>query len=117
APYDDRSAVTLSITAPEGASFDYTDRFILNMAQLVNDSIPEKLINLSVTAPGFSGSGSANTGFMRLRFVEPGERERSQKEIAEKLGQDARQFSEARAFVIQQPTIAVNRRGGLPIQY
>ncbi len=117
APYDDRSAVTLSITAPEGASYDYTDRFILNMAQLVNDSIPEKIINLSVTAPGFAGSGSANTGFMRLRFVEPGERERSQKEIAEKLGQDARRFSEARAFVIQQPTIAVNRRGGLPVQY
>jgi multidrug efflux pump subunit AcrB len=48
---------------------------------------------------------------------EPEERERSQKEIAEKLTKLTNQYSEAKISVMEQPTIAVNRRGGLPIQY
>jgi multidrug efflux pump len=117
APYDDRSSVNMQITAPEGASYEYTDNFILKLTNLINDSIPEKEINLTVTAPGFTGSGSSNTGFVRLRLSEPHERVRSQKNIADQMTKLTRGMSEARTFVIQQPTIAVNRRGGLPIQY
>lgn len=117
APYDDRSAVNLQITAPEGASFDYTDDFILKLTKMVEDSIPEKRINLTVTSPGFSGSGAANTGFLRIRFVEPGERELSQSQLADKLTRITKGYTEARSFVNQQPTISVNRRGGLPISY
>ncbi|MGZ5283197.1 MAG: efflux RND transporter permease subunit, partial [Bacteroidia bacterium] len=46
APYDDRSFVSAQITAPEGASFEYMDKFMLELTQLVNDSIPEKKVNL-----------------------------------------------------------------------
>ena len=117
APYDDRSSVNVSVTAPEGASYDYTDNFILKLTQLVEDSIPEKEINLTVTAPGFSGSGATNTGFMRIRLSEPGDRERSQQELADQMTKMTRGFSEAKTFVVQQPTISVGRRGGLPINY
>lgn len=117
APYDDRGAVNVNITAPEGASYEYTDRFILKLSDMVEDSIPEKRINLTVTSPGFSGSGAANTGFMRIRLSEPGDREISQAQIAEKLTKITRGYSEAKTFVIQQPTISVNRRGGLPISF
>ncbi len=117
APYDDRGAVNVSITAPEGASYEYTDDFILKLTEMVEDSIPEKRINLTVTSPGFTGSGASNTGFMRLRFTEPGEREASQAELAEKLTKITRGYSEAKTFVIQQPTISVSRRGGLPVNY
>lgn len=117
APYDDRSAVNIQVTAPEGASYDYTDDFILKLTRMVEDSIPEKRINLTVTSPGFSGSGAANTGFLRIRLAEPGERERSQSDIADKLTKITKGYTEARTFVNQQPTISVNRRGGLPISY
>ncbi|MGB4776263.1 MAG: efflux RND transporter permease subunit, partial [Daejeonella sp.] len=117
APYDDRGAVNVSITAPEGSSYEYTDNFVLKLSQMVDDSIPEKRINLTVTSPGFSGSGAANTGFMRIRFTEPGERKRSQSDLAEKLTKITKSYTEAKTFVIQQPTISVNRRGGLPINY
>lgn len=117
APYDDRSAINMQISAPEGASYEYTDNFILKLSQLVEDSIPEKRINLTVTAPGFAGSGAANTGFVRLRLVDPVARERSQAEITEKLTKLTKGFSEAKTTVLQQPTISVNRRGGLPINY
>src|SRR5574343_357894 len=74
APLDDRSALQMQVTAPEGASFEYTDYFILKLTKLLNDSIPEKKIGLTVTSPGFTGSGAANTGFVRLRISEPNER-------------------------------------------
>ena len=117
APYDDRASVNVNLTAPEGASYEYTDDFILKLTKMVEDSIPEKVINLTVTSPGFSGSGAANTGFMRIRLTEPGERERSQEEIAAKMTEITKGYTEARTFVTQQPTISVNRRGGLPISY
>ena len=117
APYEDRSLLRASVTAPEGSTFEYMDRFMLKMIQLVNDSVPEKSVNMVNTSPGFSGSGSANTGMMRIGLVPPENRERSQEEIAEALTRQTRGFTEARTFISQQPTISVSRRGGMPIQY
>lgn len=116
APYDDRSYVSLRATAPEGVSYDYMDRFMTELTMLINDSIPEKKVSLVITSPGF-GSSSTNSGMVRLGLVQPDERDRSQEEISSYLSRLTRQYSEARVAVSQQPTISVNRRGGLPIQY
>ncbi|HEY4652622.1 MAG TPA: efflux RND transporter permease subunit [Pontibacter sp.] len=116
APYDDRSMVRVMATGPEGASYDYMDRFMQELTQLVNDSVPEKAVNLVITSPGWGG-GSVNNGMMRLALAPPGERERSQKEVADYLTGLTRRYPEARTMVTQQPTISVNRRGGQPIQY
>lgn len=116
APYEDRSFISLSVTGPEGASYDYMDRFMTDITELINDSIPEKKVSLIITSPGW-GSGSVNSGFGRIALVEPDERERSQAEIADKLTEWTKQYPGARVNVSQSPTIAVNRRGGMPIQY
>lgn len=118
APLDDRSAIQMQVTAPEGASFEYTDFFILKLTKMLNDSVPEKKIGLTVTSPGFTGSGAVNTGFVRLKITEPNERERSQTDIANSLSRITRKMPEAKTFVIQQQTISSGgRRGGLPVQY
>ncbi|WP_447635012.1 efflux RND transporter permease subunit [Flavobacterium microcysteis] len=116
APYDDRSFVGVNVTAPEGASYDYMDRFMTELSDLINDSIPEKKVSLIITSPGF-GSASVNSGRARVALVEPGERKRSQKEISDDLTKWTKKYAEAKVSVSEQPTIAVNRRGGLPIQY
>src|SRR5690606_28878453 len=116
APYEDRSLIRVNVTAPEGSSYDYMDRFMTELTELVNDSIPEKSVNLVMTSPGF-GSASVNSGRMRMTLVNPEDRERSQNEITEALAKQTKKYSEARAFVTQQPTISVSKRGGLPIQY
>jgi len=116
APYDDRSLVIVSVTTPEGATFDYTDRFMEDMSKLMNDSIPEKKIALVITSPGFLSS-SVNTGRIRLALKNPEDRERSQKEIADDFTKWTKKYTEAKVTISEQPTIAVNRRGGLPIQY
>ncbi|KVV15192.1 efflux RND transporter permease subunit [Flavobacterium sp. TAB 87] len=116
APYDDRSSIVMRMATPEGSTYEYTDRFMQEISKLVDDSIPEKKVALVVSSPGY-GSSSVNSGFVRITLKEKGERERSQQEIVDKLSQWTSQYPEARTSVTQQPTIAVNRRGGLPIQY
>ncbi|NBL63593.1 MMPL family transporter [Flavobacterium sp. NST-5] len=116
APYDDRSFVGVNVTAPEGASYDYMDRFMTDLSQLINDSIPEKKVSLIITSPGF-GSASVNSGRARIALVEAGDRERTQKQIADDLTKNVKKYAEAKVSVSEQPTISVNRRGGLPIQY
>ncbi len=117
APYEDRSYVSVNVTAPEGSSYTYMDRIMLDLIDLVNDSIPEKMTNLVNTAPGFSGSGSPNNGRMRISLIPPDEREHSQNEVAQTLNRQMRQITGARGFATQQPTISLNRRGGMPVQY
>ena len=116
APYDDRSFIGLNVSAPEGASFDYMDRFMNELTTLINDSVPEKKVSLIITSPGW-GASSVNSGRARIRIVDPSEREKSQQEIAQDLTKWTKQYSEAKVSVSETPTIAVNRRGGLPIQY
>jgi hydrophobe/amphiphile efflux-1 (HAE1) family protein len=116
APYDDRSGMMMSITMPEGASYDYTDRFMQEISRLIDDSIPEKKVSLVITSPGF-GASTVNSGRVRISLVQPEERKLKQKEIAERLTKWTNNYSEAKTAVLEQPTIAVNRRGGLPIQY
>ncbi len=120
APLDDRNLLRLQITAPEGASFEYTDSFVDRVVQLVNDSIPEKSVALSVTAPGFAGAGSVNSGFVRLRLTESSARKRSQQDVADYLSSKTRQMTEARLFVLQEQTISAGgggARSGFPVQY
>src|SRR5690606_30299809 len=74
APYEDRSLLRASITAPEGSTFEYMDRFMLELIQLVNDSVPEKAVNMVNTSPSWGGSGGANTGMMRIGLVPPEDR-------------------------------------------
>ncbi|WP_067032726.1 efflux RND transporter permease subunit [Allomuricauda sp. CP2A] len=116
APYDDRSFVRLNVTAPEGASYEYMDHLMTGITELINDSIPEKKVSLVLTSPGF-GSSSVNSGRANIALVEPSERERSQREIADDLGRWAKVFVGGRTNVSERPTISVNRRGGPPIQF
>ena len=51
APLEDRSMFRLSVTAPEGSSFEFTDGIIKSIVSTLQDSIPELDVALSVTAP------------------------------------------------------------------
>lgn len=117
APMEDRNQFRLQLTAVEGTSFDFMDQFVQRMVEFVQDSIPEYETALSVTAPGFSGAGAVNTGFVRVTLKDPSERTRSQQEIVDMVSRNLNRFPEGRAFVIQEQTISVNRRGGLPVQF
>lgn len=118
-PLDDRSVMRVTASAPEGVSYEYMDHYMNKMTRYALDSIPEKTIILTVTAPGFTGSGAVNTGFMRVVLVDPTERSRSQNEIAQQLQKAVGRMQEGKGFVIQDQTISTGGgpRIGLPVQF
>lgn len=97
-------------------AYDATEKYVDRLSNFIIDSVPEKITDLSITAPGFI-SGSVNTGFVRVTLTDPNERRRTQKQIVEMVNRNLPKFNEGRAFAIEEQTIAVNRRGGLPVQF
>jgi len=115
APMEDKSRLMISATAPEGTSFEVMNNYMAQLIALV-DTLPEKDAIMSMTAGG-GGSSSVNSGFVRMTLVPPGERSRTQQQIADALSNEVRSYSFARAYVTQEQTIGGGRGRGLPVQY
>ncbi|MBO9616637.1 MAG: efflux RND transporter permease subunit [Dyadobacter sp.] len=117
APLDDRNWFRINMTAPEGSSFEFTDRYVQDVGNMLMDSMPGKKGLMLITSPGNSGLGAANTGSGRIALVDKKLRKESQQEIADYINKKLKQMPDAKSFVVQQQTISVDSRGGLPIQY
>ena len=115
APMEDRSGMRVMVTGPEGASFPYMDSYMKQLAKMVKEEVPEAIGIIAITSPNFMSS-AVNTGMSRLELAKPSDRQRTQQQIADALGKKLRGLSDARAIVVQQPTIG-NRRSGQPVQY
>ncbi|MEY3560121.1 MAG: hypothetical protein RIS12_554, partial [Bacteroidota bacterium] len=100
APLEDRSQFRIQLTAPEGTAFDAMDRYVANVTDLVIDSVPDRRMVFSLTAPGFMGSGNANTGFVRVMLNDPADRNLSQSAIAKTISKNLGKFNEGRGVVI-----------------
>jgi multidrug efflux pump subunit AcrB len=88
-----------------------------SVATLIQDSVPEKKVLLTIVAPGFA-VGALNTGMGRLMLTDPDERKRSQNKILNYLLPQMARFPSARTFIIQEQTIAVGSgKTGAPIQF
>jgi multidrug efflux pump len=114
APMEDRSQFRLQVTAPEGTSFDYMDKYLDRITNFMIDSVPEKQTILTITA---FGGGGVNSGTVRVAMVDPKDRSRSQKEIVAMVNKNLSRFNEGRAVAIEEQTISQNRRGGQPVQF
>ncbi|MCS7017999.1 MAG: efflux RND transporter permease subunit [Cytophagales bacterium] len=115
APLEDRSSIRITISGPEGASFEFMDSYMVKLLDTLKRNVPEAKAVIGITSPPFM-SGAANTGMARLELSEPHERKRSQQEIADMLNKKLRVLSEARAIATQAPTIG-NKRSGQPVQF
>ncbi len=116
APLEDRSRLSVSASAPEGASYDYMLAYMDALQQAIVDEVPEADAIVTITSPGFGG-GNTNSGFSRIMLVPAEDRGRTQDQIATALTRRVGQLSGARVYVSQEQTIALNRRGGLPVQF
>jgi multidrug efflux pump len=108
APLEDRSQVTINTTVPEGSTYEFVLGYIDDLAKSVDQLVPERDGVISMVRSGF--------GNIRLSLIKPGERKRSQMDIAEQLSSVFRKKTKARAMVMQQSTFG-GRRAGLPVQY
>jgi multidrug efflux pump len=116
APMEDKSRIQILATAPEGISFEKMDSYMDQLLRIV-DTIPEKESIIELTAPGFGSSGSTNTGFLRVSFVDPSKRERTQQDFADEINGILRKYNFARTYVAQEQTIGGGRGASLPVQF
>ncbi len=115
APMEDRSEFRLQAQAQEGATFEYMDKYVQELTEFISTEVPERSGLVSVTAPGFGGSG-VNSGFVRVILQNPQDRDRTQQQIVDDITPKARKYSGVRTFITQAQTIG-DRRGGFPLQF
>lgn len=117
APLEDKSSVRISLTAPEGTSYDKMQTISDKVGDFLYDSIPEHDFVFTAT-PGFGGNG-ANNASGRIGLVLPEFRKKSQNEIANDLNKKMARFNDVRIFAVQEQTISVGlgSRGTLPVQF
>ncbi|HTF04517.1 MAG TPA: efflux RND transporter permease subunit, partial [Bacteroidia bacterium] len=118
APMEDRSAVRVPITAPEGTSFDRMDEIVYNVSEVIIDSVPEASMIFSNTSPPWGGLNAVNSGNITIRLSDPEDREATQAEIADRLTRITKKFPEAKMFTAQEQTISTSLGGGsqMPVQ-
>ncbi len=112
APLEDKSRIRIMATAPEGTSYEAMDKYVSKLISLV-DTLPEKEFIIAVTSSG----NSVNSGFVRVGFVQPEERNRSQQQLADMLNNTLKKYNFARVYATQEQTIGGGMRSGLPIQF
>ncbi len=111
APLEDRSMLTVSSTAQEGATFDYMLKYTDDLYNVVTEDVPEAENILQMV-----GMGGRNRSNFSVSLTDPLNRERTQQEIADDLSPKVARLTGARSFVTQQQTFG-GRRGGMPVQY
>ena len=112
APLEDRSNIRVQVLAPEGASYDFTQRYVDEINQFIMDSVKEVNGPIEVVGSG----GATNSGSLNLYLRFPEERKRTQEQIFQQLNKGMNRFYGVRAFPSQPPTIG-GRQAGQPLQY
>ncbi len=108
APLEDRSRLSVNVTAPEGSTYEFMLKYIDDLSGMIDTLVPER--------EGVTSMVRGDHSDITVMLVEPKDRNRSQQEIANLLGNVFRKKTKARAMVMQQSTFG-GRRAGMPIQY
>ncbi len=117
APLEDRSNIRISANAPEGASFEYMQKYMDDLTELIITTTPEIQTPITNTGGGGGGGvGAANNGNMNIYLVPPDKRDRTQQQIYDKISKDLNSITGIRAIPSQPPTIG-GRFGGSPVQF
>ncbi len=116
APVEDRSRVNVNATGPEGASYEFMDRYMDQLATRLVDSAGADMGSMfTVTSPGWSGG--ANSGIARVLLKDPENRLRTQGQVADALSAGVKDLTAARTSISQDQSIGSGGGGGLPVQF
>jgi len=114
-PVEDRGIGFGIVIAPEGATLEYTDRYMREIESILL-SLPERRALFTATGLGFGGPGQVTNGIMFLALKPRAERERSQQEIVQQLFPALISIPGVLAFVINPPSIG-GRFSSSPVEY
>ncbi len=103
-PVEDRSIGFGIIIAPEGATLDYTDRYMREVEQRLM-ALPERAGLFTAIGLSFGGPGSPTNGVLFLRLKPRSERDKSQQQIVQELFPQLLSIPGVLAFVINPPSL------------
>jgi multidrug efflux pump len=109
APEEDQGFLLSLVTAPRYATSDYTETYVNQILDLVQD-VPETRALFAATAFG----GATNSAFVGFAFKDWADRTRSQKELQADIQGRLSKVAGVEAFVFAPPTLP-GSGGGLPI--
>ncbi len=114
-PVEDRNIAFGIVLAPEGATLDYTDRYMRDVeARLL--PLPERAGLFTATGLGFGGPGRVTDGFVFLRLKPREERDKSQQQIIQELFPQLLSIPGVLAFLISPPSLG-GRFSSSPVEY
>ncbi|MEP0828175.1 MAG: efflux RND transporter permease subunit [bacterium] len=113
-PTEDRGVAFGIVIAPEGATLDYTDRYMRQVESILMN-VPERSGLFTATGLGFGGPGRVTNGFVFLGLKPRGERDRSQQEIVGTLFPQLLGIPGVLAFLINPPSLGQDFSS--PVEY
>ncbi len=114
-PIEDRGSIFAAISAPEGATIDYTDGYARQIESFLAP-IPEIDTYFVVVAPGLERPNPVNSAIAFIRMKPWNERKRSQQQIALQLMPKFLGLPGVMAFPINPPSLGQSFRSS-PVQF
>src|SRR5262249_24722100 len=114
-PEEDRGVAFGIVLAPEGATLDYTDRYMREVEARVMP-LPERSGLFTATGLGFGGPGRVTDGFLFLKLKPLNECHRSAQAIIRGLFPQLLSIPGFLAFVINPPSLG-GRFSSKPVEY
>ncbi len=115
APTEDRGVAFGIVIAPEGATLEYTDRYMREIENRLL-RLPERRSLFTATGLGFGGPGQVTNGFLFLGLKSHHEREKSQQQIVQELFPQLITIPGVLAFVVNPPSLG-GRFSSKPVEY
>jgi multidrug efflux pump len=106
-PTEDRGVGFGIVIAPEGATLEYTDRYMRQVEEIML-SRPETAGVFTATGVGFGGPGRVTNGFVFMGLKPAGQREKSQQEIVQELFPQLFSIPGVLAFVLNPPSLGAD---------
>lgn len=118
APVEDRSNMSLIAVAPEGVSFDYMKKNMMEVGKYVNDSTDGLYQTYSMVAISFiPAPAPVNVAVQSIYLKSPKERKTTIQDLYNQYGMAAGNFRGFLLFPYLPPTIGTRYGGGMPVQY
>ena len=116
APFEDRNNVRIPTLAPEGATYEFMDKYMVQLDKYVRDSFPETSVFFYMISPSMGARDNPNKAMEIVYLQDAEKRQRSQHEIFLKMSKELAKITGIRCFPFEPPTIG-DRFSGQPIQY
>ncbi|KAA9353113.1 efflux RND transporter permease subunit [Larkinella humicola] len=117
APLEDRSQISLAVLAPEGSSYEYTEKYMSEIAKFSVDSTPGLFQTYSILALTFGPPAPVNLAIQNTFLKKADQRTTTQADVFQIYARNAQNFRGVLVFPVQPPTIGSRFGQAQPVQY